>query len=391
MFEEFWLEKARAALGGNEKNDEIVLEKMRAFVAQLSDLFTKERPANFQDYMSVPALLAAYGLFFFPQSFARATFAAERLLGFYNRVPAGNEKLLRVLDIGSGAAPCGLAFALALKKRVPAAQIELTCVDRSRYALEVARALAGTQDWLSFKSVAADLHSLPPMQFDAQFDFISLGWSLNEIVPATGAEPVERALVLLKKLSPALKSTGTLVVLEPALKETAERLQRVADYFVRNPGLPFYRVAPELGQHLDPLLATENYEMWTHDVRVWEAPATLEFLNRKLFREIGVLKFSWSAFGKSPAQLPAVPAGTLGFFRLVSPVEITKPALRFAVVDAAGTRLQIELPTRGLSKSECKKMAAKFQRGDIVALAGTLKALGKDWRLIGEIRELGDF
>ncbi|MCR5184445.1 MAG: methyltransferase domain-containing protein [Opitutales bacterium] len=389
MFERFWLEKARQALGGNAGSDEIVLEKMRSRVAELSDLFTKERPAVFKDYMSDPALLAAYGLFFFPQSFARASFAARRLLDFYGRVPADLSRV-RILDIGSGASPCGFALAAALQKKFEGVPVEVCCLDRSRAALEAARELAGTQKNLFFRSVPADLQNLPPLQFDASFDFIVLGWSLNEIVPATGKEPLERALVLLKKLSPALKADGTLLVLEPALKETAERLQRVADYFVRNPGLPYYRVAPELGQHPDPHLAAGDHEMWTHDVRTWEAPPTLEFLNRKLFRDISVLKFSWSAFGKSPAVLPAVPAGTLGYFRLVSPVELTKPALRFAVVDAAGTRLQIEWPTRGLSKSDCKKMAARFERGDVVTLAGELKALGRDFRLQGEMRAVPD-
>ena len=70
FIEQFWLQKARSALRvPAETPTEEVLEKIRPYVAELSDLFTVARPEKFRDYMSDTRLLAAYGLFFFPQSF----------------------------------------------------------------------------------------------------------------------------------------------------------------------------------------------------------------------------------------------------------------------------------------------------------------------------------
>ncbi len=410
--EGFWLAAARRALGlVVETHAGEVLEKIRPMVAELSDLFTVARPKIFRDYMSNARNLAAYGLFFFPQSFARAEFVARRLLGFCRRHHnedchngggdcGGNSggKIFRILDLGSGPAPCGLAFATVLHEKFPEARIEIVAVDRSRGALDAAVALAREisrngggedsgwwRDWLTVATQVADLKNFAGTA-GAKFDFVVVGWALNEIAPAEAPDGVERALVFLKKLAPSLSPAGTLVVMEPAQKEPAERLQRVGDYFARMRGLPFFRVAPELGDHADPLLA-EGGEMWNHEVRNWVPPATLEFLNRKLFRDIGVLKFSWRALATEPFELPPLPAGASAFLRLISPMEITKPALRFTAVDVAGNKLQIEIPARDISKNERKRIVAGWERGDIAALAGTLCRVGNSeiFRLAGRL------
>ena len=386
FIEQFWLQKARSAIRVSaETPTEEVLEKIRPCVAELSDLFTVARPEKFRDYMSDARLLAAYGLFFFPQSFARADFAARRLLGFYGRSPKNADKTLSILDLGSGASPCGLALAGALQERFPQANIELTAVDRSRAALDAVPLPGKTR--IKLKTECADLRNFAGTQH--AFDFIVLGWSLNEIIPATTPDAVEKALVFLKKLANSLKPTGTLLILEPALKETTERLQRVSDYFARTPGLPFHRLAPELGNHEDPLLA-EGGISWNHEVRRWTAPASLEFINRKLFREIQVLKFSWCALGKTPSALAVESDKMPALLRLISPMEMTKTALRFSAVDAVGAKKNVEIPVRGLSKSECKKMAAAWERGDIASVAGELTPLGTPscFRLAGTLEKI---
>lgn len=386
FFEDFWTRKAARAWNvpeGTPPGD--FLERVRPSVETLSDLFTTERPANghFRDYMSEPRLLAAYGLFFFPQSFARAKFALRRLFGLYGRAPEASDAPLRVLDLGSGASPCGFAAAEATREIFPERRIALTALDRSRDALAAAREIASAlpDERLSVETVPADLRRLVPAKLALPpQDLILLGWSLNEAVPAP-----EDAAPFLKSLAPLLAPTGALVVLEPALKLTAERLQRASDAFALAPGEPFFRLAPELGTHACPLLREGVF--WNHEVRKWTPPETLEFLNRTLFREISALKFSWCALGKMPGKTFSAPEGAAEIVRLVSPVEATKTCLRFVGVNPRGEKLSVEIPVRGLSKSEIKKIAADNERGDVVKLAGTLRPLGGEnlFRLEGRI------
>lgn len=385
----FWLEKTRAALGVPAGTDtETLLEKSRADVRALSDLFTTERPRDgkFRDYMSEPRLLAAYGLFFFPQSFARARFALRRLFGLCGRAPEDAPAPLRVLDLGSGAAPCGFAAATELREIFPERKILITALDRSRAALDAARAFAAegaAGGNVAVETVRADLRkgvpaelALPPQ------DLILLGWSLNEAVPA----PADAA-PFLKNLAPLLAERGAIVALEPALRITAERLQRASDAFATNPGKPFFRLAPELGAHPCPLLREGVF--WNHEARKWTPPETLTFLNRTLFRDLSVLKFSWCALGKTPGKTFAVPEGAADVVRLVSPLEATKSCLRFVGVNPRGEKISAEIPTRGLSKSDVKKIAAEWERGDVAVLAGTLSPLGGNglFRFAGTLKK----
>lgn len=388
--EKFWLKKAREAWSvPAETPDGALLEKVRPAVEALSDLFTTERPVNgkFRDYMSDPKLLAAYGLFFFPQSFARASFAVRRLLDIYAWNPLGSDaEPLRILDLGSGASPCGFAAAEIFREKFPERKIVITAFDRSRAAVQAAREIAqnagsGKSPQVSVETLVGDLKKLVPAKLGLPpQDLILLGWSLNEAVPAS-----EDAFPFLKNLAPLLSKNGAIVVLEPALKLTAERLRRASDAVAQNPGTPFFRLAPELGNHACPLLREGIF--WEHEVRKWSPPETLEFLNRTLFRDISCLKFAWSAFGKKPGKRFDVPAGATELLRLVSPLEATKTCLRFTGINPAGEKKSVEIPTRGLSKSEVKKIAAEWERGDIAALAGTLSPLGNagHFRLDGKL------
>lgn len=387
--ENFWLKKASEAWNvPAETPAGELLEKVRNAVEELSNLFTAERPRDgrFRDYMSEPKLLAAYGLFFFPQSFARASFAIRRLAETYDWMPAtAIDEPLRVLDLGSGAAPCGLAAVKILREKFPEREIVLTVLDRSRDAVSLAREVVAVSfpegEKTTVIPLVSDLKKLVPAKLSLPpQDLILLGWSLNEAVPAT-----EDAVPFLKNLSPLLSGSGAVVVLEPALKITAERLRRASDTFAAAPGNPYFRLAPELGSHACPLLREGIF--WEHEVRKWTPPETMEFLNRTLFREIGSLKFSWCALGKSPGKEFSVPEGALDIVRLVSPVEKTKTCLRFVCINPQGEKRAVEIPVRGLSKSEVKKIAAEWERGDIALLAGTLTPIGADgnFRLLGTI------
>ncbi|MFZ9991652.1 MAG: hypothetical protein ACO3J6_04465, partial [Opitutales bacterium] len=64
----------------------------------------------------------------------------------------------------------------------------------------------------------------------------------------------------------------------------------------------------------------------------------------------------------SEAEVKPMPAGLC---RLISDVQIIKGLLRFITL-REGRIESVEVPTRGLSKHEVKKLAARFGRGDVV-------------------------
>ncbi|MFM2211389.1 MAG: hypothetical protein RL639_583 [Verrucomicrobiota bacterium] len=345
--EAFWV--GQAELAAERVGDE-ALERMTPAVAHLSDLFTTERPdRKFPDYFADPRLLAAYGVFFLPQSFTRTSFALAQICGLRGWRPSTAAPA--ILDLGCGPGSCGVAAAHRLRQ-AGIGGIRLTGVDKSPSALAAmesfGRDVLGTDATVRTRIGDAGRPDTWP---EGRFDLIVAGFVLNEM-PQLDAPALLRWFGELKaRLAPG----GLILILEPALRITAERLQRLSDAVA---GGEMTRIAPELDALPDPQLGAGEH--WSHETRAWDAPASTEFVNRHLHRDLREVRFSFAAF--SDASLAPLPTGLA---RLISDVQIIKGLLRFITI-REGRIESVEVPTRGLSKHEVKKLAARFGRGDIV-------------------------
>lgn len=345
--ESFWVGEAERVM---ERSGEEALEKLTGAVAHLSDLFTTERPSKqFPDYFADPRLLAAYGVFFLPQSFTRTSFALAQVCGLRGWRPA--RPAPRVLDLGSGPGSCGMAVAHRLTQ-LGCADISLTGLDKSPMALVAmeafGQAVLGAKGQVSTRIGDA---ARPETWPEGDFDVIVAGFVLNELPQLDDKALLRWYDAVRSRLAPG----GLVLVLEPALRVTSERLQRLSDALAARGDR---RVAPELDALPDPQLA--GGEHWSHETRAWTAPKSTEFVNRHLHRDLREVRFAFAAF--SDAALPPLP---YGLARLVSDVQIIKGLIRFVTV-RDGRIENVEAPTRGLSKHEVKQLAATFSRGDLV-------------------------
>lgn len=345
--EAFWVAQAELA---SERTGEEALERMTPAVAHLSDLFTTERPdRKFPDYFADARLLAAYGIFFLPQSFARTSFALAQACGLRGWKPSS--AMPAILDLGSGPGSCGVAAAYRLRQ-AGFARLSLQGVDKSPSALAAmesfARATLG--EAVEAKTRIGDAFR-PETWPQGPFDLIVAGFVLNEMPQLDQAALLRWFAELKARLAPG----GLILILEPALRITAERLQRLSDAVA---AAEMRRIAPELDARPDPQLGSGEH--WSHESRAWEAPASAAFVNRHLHRDLREVRFSFAAFSDAP--LAALPPG---LSRLVSDVQIIKGLLRFVAV-RDGRVETVEVPTRGLSKHEVKRLAATFGRGDVV-------------------------
>ena len=343
--ESAWLALAESATGARG-ND--ALDRIRPSVARLSDLFTVGRPdEGFPDYLADPALLAAYGLFFFPQSWTRTGWAMAHA-AFRGWKPG--RAAPRVLDLGSGPGSCGLRAARWLSA-AGGAPGELHLVDRSAAALAAAATVApaAAPGW-SVATHAGDARA-PGGWPAGEFDLILAGFVLNEL----GLDDQGKA-AWLDTAAARLAPGGLLVLVEPALRATAEPLRRLSDrQAARSPR----RIGPETDGSPCPMLGGEH---WDHEVRAWQAPPAAQFLNRRLHRDLGAVRFSQALF--SDAALAPLPGGSA---RIVAEPQLLTGLLRI-VVSAGGRLRTLELPTRGMGRREAKDLAAGFARGDIVAI-----------------------
>lgn len=347
--EEYWLNFAQEI---TVKHGEEALEKITPSVAKLSDLFTVDRPEKkFPDYFSDNELLSAYGLFFLPQSFVRTTYAL-RFITEARQWKAPSTPL-RILDLGSGPGSCGIACAHYFKQLgVPA--LELNALDHSATALAAlepfAEAVLGNKCYV--KTRIGDAHRTDTWP-EGPFDIIIAGFVLNEMKSLN-----QSALVAwIESMKDRLTPDGLILILEPALKVTSQRLQKLSDEIAAHEIVA--RIGPELDAHPCPQLADGVH--WSHEVRHWQIPSTTEFINRKLHRDLRDVRFTFAAF--SNQKIKSLDQSAI---RIVSDIQIIKGLLRFIGVQN-GQLQTVEVSTRGLSKHDVKVLAAKFERGDIVS------------------------
>lgn len=334
---------------------------LQADIQRLSDLFTTQRQADFGDYGRDDRLLLAYGLFYFPQTFARISFPLREALLLRNWHPHSPDEPLRLLDLGSGLGGATLGAATLFAEMPFVSGIEALAVDQSASSLATLRQLVQENSThlpgITLKTKPGDLRNwfkkTPPTE---RYDIIMASFSLGEAFFEASDEAVHEWI---KTALSRLRPNGLLLITEPSLRETSERLERLRDLIAASSSASI--LAPCLHHQRCPLL--ELGKFWCHEVRNWVVPESLSFLNRHLFRAVKDLKFSFLLL--TPSGVPALPAEIM---RLVSPMSEMKGRLLWSGCAGDGQRYEYEIQKRDLAREDRADLN-QIQRGDIVEVA----------------------
>jgi len=324
-------------------DDRLLPQEMRevaAAVRTLSQGLTRERELAGARYMEDPKLLGGYLLFYWPVSYAQARHALREL-----------GRPGTVLDLGSGPGPLAMACADAGAR-------EVTAADRSSAALELLRNVAGeggeavaTRSW---NALSGD--KLP----DDRFDLITMGHMLNELWGAQD-DAVPRRAGLIERTLGHLRPGGSILVIEPALRETSRGLLQVRDrlvekgFLVRSPCL-FSGACPALVRETD----------WCHAERPWTPPQLVADIGRAAGLRKEALKMSYLLLGAPGTQPAALPPGRL--FRIVSEPLASKGRQRFMGCGPEG-RVGLSLQEKHINEGNV--LFSRLQRGDVVRVVGT--------------------
>ncbi len=312
------------------------LREVGAGVKALSMGLTRDRALAGGRYMDDPKLLGAYLLFYWPVSYAQGRSTLSELI---NRPRA-------VLDLGSGPGP--LAFAA-----LDAGATSVVAADRSKPALDLARTLAieagegmATREWSPEKP-------LP----EGKFDLITMGHVVNELY---NGQIAPRA-ALLEKILERVNPNGSLVIIEPALRDTSRALLQVRDALVAKG----YAVrAPCLFRGPCPALVRESD--WCHAERSWKMPRLVEELAHAAGLHKESLKMSYLVIAPKGEAWPQPPEGSI--FRIVSEPLEGKGRTRFM---GCGPEGRVGLAMQEKHENEKNRLFFKVNRGDVIRISGT--------------------
>lgn len=324
---------------GPERLSPAELREVAGAVRRLSLGLTRERRLAGARYLEDPRLLGAYLLFYWPVSYLQAR-------GVLSELPRPPQE---VLDLGSGPGPVALAALDAGGARALAA-------DRSPRALAAARALAAgpglalaTRPWDPARGAG-----LAALAGGRRFDAVCLGHVLNEILAGQGE--AERRAALLEEAAGLLAPGGSVVVVEPALRETSRALLRVRDRLVAR-GLAIR--APCLFRGPCPALLRESD--WCHAERPLEPPALVAEIAEAAGLRKESLKMSYLVVAAPGEAWAAPPPGRI--FRIVSEPMPSKGRLRYMGCGPEG-RMGLALQDKHLC--DANRRFGSLLRGDVV-------------------------
>jgi len=269
-------------------------------VVNLSRFFTATRATLPLHYLDDPVHASAYLSYFLPVNLSKIQALLDELPD-----DSGTETPdhpMAVLDLGCGPGTGTLALLDWLWRRSPerAKSVSVLAADSSHsplrdterlweaYCQEVGISTSG------LRCVEGNMEH--PLKGDlgkqivrgGPYDLIIMANCLNELFPASVDPPAERAMVV-AQLLPFLAPHGTIMIVEPALRQTARALHHVRNHLLRQGLCTVY--SPCLHEGACPAL--DRPDDWCHEERPWQTPPAIAAIDRDVGFIKDALKFSY--------------------------------------------------------------------------------------------------
>ena len=260
-------------------------------VARLSRLFTKERDAISRPYFEDPVLATAYLRYFLPVNLSKIQVLLDEM-----PVPEQGGRL-SVLDLGSGLGTGALAVLDWWHRHRSEAGLTVVALDNVSSAIRQADMLwkrychAAGITAATLRTCEGDLERrvwLGRLRESGPFDLIILANCLNELCVGS-KDPIRARACLVTEVLAQLAPHGTMMIVEPALRDTSRALLQVRDRLLQEKHCTVY--SPCLHEHSCPALI--NPGDWCHEERKWEPPPVIQQIDEEVGLIKDALKFSY--------------------------------------------------------------------------------------------------
>jgi ribosomal protein RSM22 (predicted rRNA methylase) len=266
-----------------------------------------------------------------------------RELASRNALPSARP--LRVIDLGAG---CGaMSLGLVATTQLPLA---ITAIDRDSAALGIAatsvRDLAARRKTATTIATRVDDATRARL---ADADLVVMGTLLNELDDTARLAMVERALG-------ALAPDGSVIIIEPALRETSRALHAVRDAIIARGSAHVF--AP-CTRHAAPCPALADPTDWCHEDRAVTLPPRTAELARLTHLRDGGLKFSYLVLRRDARPLADEPNA----WRIVG-----SPRTQKGKVEVLGCSDSGRVPLRLLrrNRTDANRELERAERGELM-------------------------
>jgi ribosomal protein RSM22 (predicted rRNA methylase) len=352
-------------------------EALAQAVVNLSRLFTTARATLPPRYLDDPAHASAYLSYFLPVNLSKVQALMDEL-------PSDGgtdtpERPMAVLDLGCGPGTGALALLDWLWHRSPeqAKSVSVLAADAfhaplgdterlwAAYCQEVGISTSG------LRCVEGNLEHPLKGNLGKQivrggpYDLIIMANCLNELFLASVDPPAERAVVV-TQLLPFLAPHGSIMIVEPALRQTARALHHMRNHLLKQGLCTVY--SPCLHEGACPAL--DHPDDWCHEERPWQTPPAIAAIDRDVGFIKDALKFSYLLLRTDGRTIATRSPQT---FRVVSELRELKGDTRAWLCNELG-RSEVGRLDRAASATNAVWEAC--QRGSIIRLDGVKRKEG---------------
>ena len=338
-------------------------------VTTLSALFVSSSSSPLPRYFDERALCRGYAAYYLPVSIAKIQ-ALLAELGAAAWPGPTSEAPFRVLDLGCGPGAGALAVAEWIARERPEGVkgLELHACDHSALALDYCeRFWAGMCREFGFARNVLTLHQddgrraglglLRRLGGERSYDLILVSNCLNEMF-RNARDPIRKRAELVGRLLDRLSPTGTVMIVEPALRETARALHQVRDLVLKETCCTVF--SPCLHELRCPALIKEDD--WCHEERPWTPPSWVAEIDRRVGFIKDALKFAYVLLRKDGRTL-AERNSTV--FRVVSELRTMKGEQRAWLCNETG---RFEVGRLDRVASDRNRAFDAWHRGAIVQI-----------------------
>ena len=352
-------------LEGLPERDPVRFQALCRSVAELSRLFTKDRAERQRNYLDEEALRAGYLAYFLPVNLAKVQALLDELPP--DTLCRPEDRPLRVLDIGSGPGTGALAVLDWMRQQGTQRDVEVVAVDQALPALQEAERL-----WQAYgrsspgpSSMLTRIHanlqrsgSLDLCKQEGPFELIVAANALSELW-CEARDTIGSRVTFVRSLLDLLAPHGSLIIMEPALRETSRELHLVRDRLLEAGACTVY--SPCLHEKPCPALVKEGD--WCHEERGWTPPAIVSAIDQVVGFIKDALKFSYVILRKDGRTI--VPRKS-DLFRVVSELREMKGEKRAWLCNETG---RPEVGRQDRLRSESNAPVDEWHRGAIVRIS----------------------
>ena len=371
-------------LEGLPERDPARFQALCQSVAELSRLFTKDQAERTRRYLEEASLRAGYLAYFLPVNLAKVQALLDELPVDTLREPA--DRPLRVLDVGSGPGTGAVAVLDWMQSQSTQRVVEIVAVDQALPALQEAAQLwrAYAQSSGSPPPTLKRIHvnleradSLEACKPEGPFELIVMANALNELWRGA-RDLVGSRVAFVRGLLDLLVPHGSLIIMEPALRDTSRDFHLVRDRLLAAGACTVY--SPCL--HDGPCPALIKAGDWCHEERPWTPPAIVAAIDREVGFIKDALKFSYVILRKDGRTIVPRAADR---YRVVSELRVMKGEKRAWLCNEIG---RPEVGRQDRLRSEANAAVDGWHRGAIIRISEIVrKTKGDRQGTVGRIEK----